>query len=76
MTNSKNAKKKKVVTEKKNRKNGNDAKKKISIEDGGKRVVADAKMNKDSGKASVSFFLSLYPSSLFEGFNKHMFAWI
>jgi hypothetical protein len=42
------------------------------MEDGGKRVVADAKMNNEGGNASVSFFLSLYPSSLFE----HIFAWI
>jgi len=62
MTNSKNmknAKKKKVSMEKKNRKN--DAKKKNtteSMEERGKRVVAEAKMNKEGGTASVSFFLS------------------
>ena len=57
MTNSKNmknAKKKKEGTKKKNRKKGNDAKKKKTMEDGGKRVVAEAKMNKDGGNASVS----------------------
>jgi len=45
--------------EKKNRKN--DVKKKNtseSMEGGGKRVVAEAKMNKEGGTASVSFFLS------------------
>jgi len=55
----KNAKKKKVSMEKKNRKN--DAKKKNtteSMEERGKRVVAEAKMNKEGGTASVSFFLS------------------
>jgi len=59
----KKKKKKKVGTEKKNRKNGNDAKKKNtkkkkSMEDRGKRVVAEAKMNKEGGNASVSFCIS------------------
>jgi len=65
----KNAKKKNATMEKKNRKN--DAKKKNtkkkntkkkntaeSMEGGGKRVVAEATMNKEGGTASVSFFLS------------------
>jgi len=60
----KNAKKKNATMEKKNRKN--DAKKKNtkkkntteSMEGGGKRVVAEATMNKEGGIASVSFFLS------------------
>ena len=58
--NMKNAKKKKKEgTEKKNRKKGNDVKKKNAkkqkpMEDRGKRVVAEAKLNKDGGNASVS----------------------